>query len=58
MDTEANLDSGVAYKLWVNAHNKTDYNSICSKENEEHWGSNHSHSGDGFMFDNIFENVS
>ena len=36
------------------AHNTTDYNSICSKENEGHLECNQLHSGDGFMFDNTF----
>ena len=57
MDTEVSLDSGVTYKLWVNAHNKTDYNSICSNESEGHLENTQLHPGDGFMFDNTFEKI-
>ena len=55
---KANSDSDVGCKLWVNAHDKTDYNSICSKERGQKLGSCQLRPVGNFIFANTFENIS
>ena len=51
-------DSGVDWKLQANAHNQTDYSSICSKENRCQTGNCQSHLGKSCIFHSIFGNIS